>query len=221
MRRFVPILVLGLLIPAACGAVLPATGSDASSSRSASPPAPSPAPSTVLQSGNCTGSPSTSPNSTPKTSLGMDSIELTIPPGWSDQTSGWHGEAVLLRVQAPVSYGSDDATFMLVAIPGPRQGSSAREQATEDANVRASLGQQSSVNDCNVGGESAAFYSYRDSRGMEVYRILVLRSPHSKYPFLYSVEISSQGQIDARAAADVRGILGSWTWGPPKYDPNT
>jgi hypothetical protein len=170
--------------------------------------------------GDCIGS-TTSLNSTKTKSLGMDSITLTIPSVWSDQTSQVTGAAVLVKVRAPATYGPDNATFMLVAMPGPRQGSSAHDQATEDAVGRASLGSESVVSDCTIGGEIASFYFYRDSQGIELYRLLVLRSPHSKYPFLYAVEISSQGHIDDLAAADVRGILGSWTWGSPVYDPNS
>jgi hypothetical protein len=164
-----------------------------------------------LESGNCTGSPSTSSSSTRMTARG---IILTIPPGWSDHTSGWSGgeTAVLLRVEAPASYGSDNASFMVVAVPGHWIGSSVHAWAIEDAAGQASLGPQS-VSDCNVGSESASFYQYQDSAGNHVYRLLVLHCPMTRYPPLYSVVISGQGQIDDRAAGDVRGILGSWNWG--------
>ena len=36
---------------------------------------------------------------------GTDSVTLTIPSGWSDQTSSWTRGNVLLSVQAPASYG--------------------------------------------------------------------------------------------------------------------
>src|ERR1700730_13047991 len=138
MRRFFPIFLMAALLSVGCGAPDKATGSDASASRTASPPAMSPSPQAVLQPGNCYGS-SSSFNSTKTKALGMDSVTLTVPAGWSDQTSQVTGEAGLLRVQAPASYGSDNASFMLVAIPGPRPGSSAREQAIEDAIGVASL----------------------------------------------------------------------------------
>jgi hypothetical protein len=223
MRRFAPVPLVALLLLAGCGAFPLKSGSDASAARTASPPAPSPtpvlpSPQAVLQPGNCYGS-SASVNSTKTKALGLDSITLTVPAGWSDQTSQVTGESALLRVQAPASYGSDNASFMLLSIPGPRPGSSAHEQATEDAAGLASL-PQSPVNDCAVGGQNASFYNYYDSAGNDVYRLLVLHSPASRYPFLYAVVISSQGQIDDRAAADVRAILGSWTWGIPVYDAN-
>jgi hypothetical protein len=152
----------------------------------------------------------------------MDSIRLTIPTGWSDHTSQVTGVAVLLYIQAPASYGADNATFMLVAIPGPRRGSSAHEQAVDDAvGYASSPGPPSSVSDCTIGGEKASFYQYQDSAGHNVFKLLVLHNPASKYPFLYAVVISSQGQIDDRAKADTRAILGSWTWGIPVYDPNS
>ena len=107
---------------------------------------------------------------------------------------------------------------MLVTIPGPRQGSSAHEQAIEGAAGQPSLGPQS-VSDCTVGGEAASFFLYESGPGNVMYKLLVLHSPASKYPFLYDVDISGRGQIDDRAAADMRGILGSWKWGAPVYDP--
>jgi hypothetical protein len=83
----------------------------------------------------------------------------------------------------------------------------------DDASGLASLGPQSSVNDCAVGAENASFYNYQDAAGNDVYRLLILHCPSTKYPPLYAVVISSQGHIDAQAASDVRGILGSWNWG--------
>ena len=151
----------------------------------------------------------------------MDSITLSIPTAWSDHTSEVTGVAALVYIQAPSSYGTDNATFMLVSVPGPRVGSSAHEQATQDAAGLAPLGPQSAVHDCTVGGENASFYQYREGAAKNGYRLLILRSPTSKYPFLYAVEISGLGQIDDRAAADVRAILGSWKWGIPVYDPNS
>ena len=215
MRRFAPALLVVVLLVVGCGAPPPLTGSDGSGSRTARPPAPSPSPPQgVLKAGNCYGSPLTV-NSTKTTGLGPDSITLTVPAGWSDQTGQETGEAAaLLRLQAPPSYGSDSAFFRLQVIPGPRPRSSAREQATEDA-AGAALFLQTPVNDCVVGGQNASFYSYQDSARNDVYRLLVLHNPTSRYPFLYAVEISSQGPIDDQAAADVRAILGSWTWGPP------
>jgi hypothetical protein len=209
MRRAA--LLATVLLLTSCGRVQTGTGPDASAARTASPPALSPTPlSAVLESGNCMGSPSTSSSSTRMTARG---IIFTIPPGWLDQTSQVTGEAALLRVQAPATYGSDDASFMVLAIPGHWIGSSARARAAEDAAGLASLGPQSSLNDCTVGGESASFYQYQDSAGNHVYRLLVLRCPLTTYPPLYAVVISSQGPVDDRAAADVRGILGSWNWG--------
>src|SRR5438093_5542611 len=183
MRRpgwFLVAAVLLVTAIAGCGAV-PGTGSDASSSRTASPP-PSPSPMALLVPGDCAGT-LPSLGSTTTKSLGMDSITLKIPQGWSDRTSEMTRAAVLVRVQAPTTYGPDNATFTLVAIPGPKKGSSAHEQATEDAAGRASLGAQSAVNDCTIGSEIATFYSYRDSQGLDIYRLLILRSPTSRYPF--------------------------------------
>jgi hypothetical protein len=151
----------------------------------------------------------------------MDSIKLTIPGDWTDQTSQVSGVAALLRLQAPASYGTDNATFMLVSVPGPRAGSSSHEQGVEDAAGYASLGPQSSVSDCTVGGASASFYQQQYPHAEDVERLLILHSPTTKYPLLYAVEITSQGQVDDRAAAVVRAILGSWAWGPPRYDPNS
>ena len=217
MRR--SYLLVAVWVLAGCGAGSPfgSAASGATTSNSSTPTAPSRG---VLSVGDCTGPP-TSANPTTSKSLGMDSITLRIPPGWSDQTNQVTGIAALLRVQAPADYGSDNATFMLMSIPGPRRGSSSHEQATEDAAGRVSLGPQSSVNDCTVAGEKASFYRYQDSAGNDVYRLLVLHSPISRYPFLYAVEISSRGRIDDRAGPDVLAILGSWTWGAPIYDPNS
>src|SRR5438034_4711188 len=205
---------------AACGTPT-ASGPDSSATTTVSPPATKPAPDAILEPGNCTGPPMSS-DSTKTKSLGLDSITLTVPLGWLDQTSQVTGEAaILLRVQAPDSYAPSNATFMFVAIPGPRPGSSAHEQATEDAASRTPGGTQSLVSDCVVGGEKASFYGYQGSAGNDVQRLLVLHSPTSRYPFLYAVEISSRGQIGGVAQPDVRAILGSWTWGMPVYDPNT
>jgi hypothetical protein len=221
MRRFVPVALLGLLVLSACGAVPPVGGSDASGSRTASPPAlsPSPAFNSILAANDCTGQ-GLGSNSASTKSLGMDSITLRIPLGWSDQTNQVTGVSALLRIQAPAAYGPDDAVFELDAIPGPRPGSSAHEQATDDAAGPASIGLQTSVNDCTVGGEASSFYWYQDSAGNQVYRLFVLHSPSSRYPFLYAVEIASRGPIDVHAGTDVRGILASWSWGTPTYDPN-
>jgi hypothetical protein len=186
----------------------------------ASPSAASSAQVGVLAAGDCFQS-FASPNSTTTMPLGLDRITLMIPPGWLDQTREVTGLPVLLRIKAPTTYGSDSATFMLVSIPGPRRGSSSRKEAADDARGRASLGQQSSVNDCKIGGENASFFQYRDSAGNYVYRVLILHKPSSKYPFLYAVEISSLGPIENRAQTDIRSILGSWTWGAPVYDPNS
>jgi hypothetical protein len=207
------------LLLAGCGAVHTGMGSNASGTRTASPPAPSQSPNAVLGPGNCTGS-SPSSNSTTTKPLGPDSITLKIPIGWSDHTSEVTGIAAVLYIEAPASYGADNATLMFVVIPGPRPGSSAHEQATDDATGLAPRGPLSVVNDCIVGAEKASFYQYQDSAGNDVYRLLILHSPTSRYPFLYAVEVSSRGQIDDRAKADVRAILGSWTWGIPVYDPN-
>ena len=145
---------------------------------------------------------------------------MNIPTGWTDQTSQVAGEATLLRIQAPSEYGSDSAAFMIVAIPGPKRGSSAHELAVEDAAGLASLGPQTGISDCTVGGENASFYQYQESSGTQIHRLLVLHAPTSKYPLLYAIAISSQGQVDVRAAGDIRAILGSWSWGKPIYDPN-
>jgi hypothetical protein len=201
-------LLLAYLVLASCGAPPGSSGLGASGTRTASPPPASSSPNAVLVAGDCTGS-STSLSSTPTTARG---ITLTIPTGWSDHTGEVSGVAALVYIQAPVSYGADNAAFMLVAVPGPRQGSSSREQAIEDAAGQASLGPQS-VSDCTLGGESASFYRYQDSAGNDVYRLLVLHCPLTRYPPLYSVVISGHGQVDDRAATDVRGILGSWSWG--------
>src|SRR5689334_1904475 len=204
---------------ATCGTPT-ASGADSSSTTAVGSPATTPATDVVLEPGNCTG-PSTSSNSTKTKALGMDRITLTVPVGWLDQTSHITGEAVLLRIQAPDTYAPSNATFMLAAIPGPRPGSSAHEQATEDAGGRTAGGSHSLVSDCVVGGEKASFYGYQDSAGSDVQRLLVLHSPSSRYPFLYVVEISSRGQIGSRTQADIRAILGSWTWGSPVYNPTT
>jgi hypothetical protein len=131
------------------------------------------------------------------------------------------GAGALLYIQAPATYGPDNATLLLQLIPGPRRGSSSHELAIEDAAGFTSLGPQSSVNDCSVGGEQASYYDYQDSSGNYVYRLFTLHHPMSKYPLLYVVVISSHGALDAQAKADVRAILGSWTWGAPLYDPNS
>lgn len=207
---------------AGCGAIPPASGSDASGSRTTSTPAQSPSPpaNPILAAGNCTGS-AAGLNSTITKPLGMDSITLAIPRGWSDQTSVVTGVSALLRIQAPSSYGPDDAIFELDLVPGPRRGSSSHEQAAQDAAGPESVGLQVSVADCSVGGQASSFYWYQDSSGNQVYKLFVLHSPSSRYPFLYAVEIASKGPIDPQAATDVRGILASWTWGSPTYDPNT
>jgi hypothetical protein len=213
MRRFAPVLVVAVLLSVGCGAVDRTTGSDASASRTASPPAVSPSPQALLLPGNCYGA-STSPNATPTMTRGTHGMILTIPPGWSDQTGQvTGGRAVFLLVQAPATYGSDNASLTLVGLAGHWIGFSARTLAIEDAAGLASLGPQTSVSDCTLGGESASFYRYQDFAGDDVYRLLVLHCPLTRYPPLYAVEISSQGQIDDRAAADVRAILGSWNWG--------
>jgi len=91
-------------------------------------------------------------------------IILTIPTGWSDHTREVTGVAALVYIRAPESYGADNATFMLVSVPGPRPGSSARQQAIDDAAGQASLGPES-ISDCMVGHEKASFYRYHYSTG--------------------------------------------------------
>ncbi len=173
----------------------------------------------VLRPGDCTQQLSVTLTTTTK-SLGMDSITLTVPSTWTNQTNNTTGDSVLLLLQAPTSYGSDRATFLLESIPGPRRGSTSHEQAIEDAAGQQS-GTTATVSDCTVAGEQASFYEYRDSAGNDVYRLLILHSPTSRYPFLYVAVISSKGLLDPSAIAAVRGMLGSWRWGPPQYDPNS
>ncbi|SRR5229473_976157 len=214
MRHAAP--SLAVLLIAGCSAVPTASRADASSTRTISPPVASSSPNAVLNPGNCTGS-FVSVNPTPTMTrasggISASTITLKIPPGWSDHTKEVTGVSALLYIEAPGSYGADNATLMLVAVPGPRQGSSSHEQAVEDAAGQASLGAQS-VSDCIVGGEKASFYPYQFSTGERGYRLLILHCPLTRYPPLYSIVISGQGQIDNRAAADVRGILGSWNWG--------
>lgn len=198
----------------ACGRAI-SPGDVASSVRT-----PSPTSSAVLQAGNCVGPQSGSPTATTKP-LGLDSITLSIPTTWSDQTSQVTGAGALLYIQAPASYGPDHASFMLVSVPGPRQGSSSHAQALADAAGLAPLGPQSPVLDCTVGGQQASFYDYKNSAGRDVFNLLVLHDPTSKYPFLYRVVILSPASLDTQAIADIRAILGSWTWGTPVYDPNS
>lgn len=204
----------------ACGAVPIGPGSDASGTRTATP-ASSPSPNVVLAPGNCTGS-SSSATSTLTNPLGPDSITLMIPPGWSDHTSEVTGVAALLYIRAPVSYGADNASFMLVSVPFPRQSSSSHQQAVEDAAGHASQGPVSSVNDCTIGTETASFFQFQDSFQHSAFKLFVLHNPASKYPMLYAVSIASQqGDLDAQAAGDIRAILGSWAWGRPLYDTNS
>jgi hypothetical protein len=214
MRRAVPALVAVILaFVIGCGSVPRATGSDASGSRTTSSPGPSSSPTmmfnTTFATGDCVGPPSTSPNATQKVARGID---WTVPPGWSDQTSEVTGVAALIRIQAPASYGTAAVVFEVDAVPGPRRSSSAHAQATEDASSFASA-PQTQVNDCAIGGEGGAFYQYQDPGGNDIYRLLVLHCPSNQYPALYAITISSHGTIDHQAAADVRGILGSWNWG--------
>ena len=211
------------LLVFSCGYIPHGQGSvvqTASSTRSSSPSGQASAsPSAFLEPGNCSGPSTGSPSITTKP-LGMDSISLTIPAAWSDHTSQVTGAGALLFLQAPASYGSDSVTLLVQSIPGPRPGSSSHKQAVQDAAASASLGPESPISDCTVGGEQASFYRYQDSSGSSVSKLLVLHSPTSKYPFLYVVEVSSHGAVDLQAMTDVRAILGSWTWGPPNYDPN-
>lgn len=208
------VLLVAVWLLAGCGAIPISSGSDASGVRIASPSVPSPSQNAVLKAGDCAGSSSTSPNATPTMTRGTNGgMILTIPPGWLDQTSQAAGEAVFLSVQAPAAYGSDNASLRLVGLAGHWIGFSAHRLAIEDATGFASVGPQTAVSDCTLGGESASFYQYQDSAGNHVYRLLVLHCPLTRYPPLYAVEISSQGQIDDRAAADVRAVLGSWNWG--------
>src|SRR5438034_1600618 len=131
MRRAGWFLVAAVLFVATgCGAIPPSAGSEASGARTTVTPAVSPSSSFnyVLEPGDCIG-PALGSNATSTKSLGMDSITLKIPPGWSDQTNQVTGVSALLRIQEPAQYGSDGTTFELDAIPGPRPGSSAHEQA--------------------------------------------------------------------------------------------
>jgi hypothetical protein len=218
------IMPLASLLIAACGtqASLPPGASPSIQSPAATSPSIgviSLASNAVLQPDNCAAAQAASAYS--KTSaLGMDSITLSIPQGWADQTSQVTGISALLRIHAPTTYGSDNATFTLISVPGPRPGSSAHEQATEDASGKAGAYPQTSIFDCAISGQDSSFYEYLDPLGDHVFRLLVLHSPTSRYPFLYAVELSSQGEMDDRAKADIRAILRSWSWGAPKYNPN-
>src|SRR5947209_5917561 len=145
MGRSAPGLVAVLLL-VACGAV-PGTG--ASGSRTASPAPPSPSPNAVLAASDCTSS-TASPNSTTTKPLGMDSITLSIPVGWSDHTNEVSGAPALLYIQAPMSYGADNASFLLVSVPIGRVASSSHEQSLEDASGHAPPGSAISVNDCPI-----------------------------------------------------------------------
>jgi hypothetical protein len=128
------------------------------------------------------------------------------------------GVAALLYIQAPISYGADNANFMLVSVPFGRVVSSSHQQADEDASGHAAPGSASSVSDCTIGGETSSFYQFQDSASHDVFRLLVLHNPACQYPTLYSVQITSQGPLDTQARADIRAILGSWVWGKPLYD---
>lgn len=217
MRLLMAVSLLAVALLVGCGKVPATNGSDASTSRTASPPAPSPTPNAVLAAGDCTGQ-TGDPSSTILKSFGTQNMTLTIPSAWSVHTSEVTGASAMLYIEAPLSYGADNASFMLVAIPGPRRGSSAHEQAVDDATGHTALGMLSPVQDCTVGGEPASFYAYRDAGGNEVYRLFILHCSASMYPPLYAVVVSSRGPMDNRAITDVRAILGSWTWGTPTCD---
>src|SRR5437762_10580506 len=111
MGRRVALLLTALLLAACSG------------TSAGRPVAPSPSPKAVLLPGDCTGSASSS-NPTATKPLGMDSITLRIPVGWTDHTKEVTGVSALLYIQEPESYGADKATLMLVSVPGPRRGSS-------------------------------------------------------------------------------------------------
>lgn len=210
-----------LILTSACGRVL-SPGDVASAANTISPQATtsaSPSSGPVVAANDCTG-PSGGAPTTKTKALGLDSITMSIPAGWMDDTSKLTGGQGLLYLRAPSSYGTDDASVTLLSIPGPRRQSSSHQEAVHDAaNLGASA--TSSVSDCQIGGQAASFYEFYDSRGNDSFRIAILHSPSSKWPFLYIFAISSHGVIDSQARVDVRSILGSWAWGPPLYDPSS
>src|SRR5438105_13853630 len=118
---------------AACGAVSPTSGSDASASRTTNPSASVAVPGGLFLVGNCTG-PLTSANSTRTKPMGEDGITVAIPPGWTDHANGVGGESkTWLYLYEPTGYGPDNATFMVQQEPLPRQVTSSHKQADEDA----------------------------------------------------------------------------------------
>jgi hypothetical protein len=137
-------------------------------------------------------------------------IKWTIPASWSDQTNELTNPeaADLMSIRAPSGY----ASVTVWARPGPSAGLSSHARAADDATGFASW-PETSVSDCEIGGESAAFYQYRDPFGKDVYRLFIVHCPTTKYPPIYLVEITSQGPIDDQVAVDVRALLGSWNWG--------
>jgi hypothetical protein len=67
----------------------------------------------------------------------------------------------------------------------------------------------STVHACSVGSDQAAFYGYAD--GGKTYLSVVMI--HSG--FLYTVVVTGTGGIDPRVVADMKSLLGSWSWISP------
>ncbi|MGH7763606.1 MAG: hypothetical protein ACREOM_04210 [Candidatus Dormibacteraceae bacterium] len=144
--------------------------------------------------------------------MGNDLISLEVPPGWTQPTTNGPSETLLLQLDAPPAYGSDNVVLQLHSFLGPRPGSSSHDELQTDAANEVTASHWTvvgSITDCSVGGERASFVEFSHDNTVE-YRVYVLHHPDQ---LLYVIDVAGQGAIDDQSMLDAKRVMGSWNWG--------
>jgi hypothetical protein len=183
----------------------------ASRVRSASPPVTIPAPVALslpdpgrLSSKNCSGTP-------PKTAARtLRFYTMRVAPGWTDTTETYR-ESQLLELTAPATFGDAPTRIKFWAVPGEihvRYGAQATAhsiavQHAAHPEFKSPQSSTSPVNDCLIGGQSAAVFGYAQG-GERGYRLSMVHND-----FLYEIWLSGTGGISDAAMNDALGMMGS------------
>ncbi|HEY1420301.1 MAG TPA: hypothetical protein VGG90_06285 [Candidatus Dormibacteraeota bacterium] len=147
--------------------------------------------------------------------MGNDQISVEIPTGWTETASTGPSETLLLQLNAPPIYGSDNVVLQLHSYLGPRAGSTSHHELEIDAANLVTASRWTvvgSITDCSVGGEDASFVEFSHGGTVE-FRVYVLHHPDQQYPLLYVIVIAGQGSIDDQSMLDAKRVMGSWNWG--------
>jgi hypothetical protein len=210
-------LSLAVLLLAACGAVAPTSGSDASAARSASPPAgyPSPTASSTRDAflpGDCTYPATGGARTRPVHDTFQ--IAISVPPGWTLQDIS--GQESDFLMAAPTSYKYLPGTIS-VSAPWPADPNESPSAFLDRLVQGTTISVTAAAQACTVGSDRAAFLSF--STGATVgYMVLWF-----KFDDYYLLQLTGNGGVDQRAVQDAKGVLASVTYAhnvpPPGYSP--